>query len=65
VDAGDLDRELADSADADKDGDGIPDGEQDGAPHGVVPVGVSIALPRPPQLPRESVDSSDPREDGY
>jgi hypothetical protein len=65
VDAGDLDRELADNADADKDGDGIPDGEQDGIPKGILPVGVSIALPRPPQLPRESVDSSDPREDGY
>ncbi|MCB9657790.1 MAG: hypothetical protein H6726_09110 [Sandaracinaceae bacterium] len=70
VDAGDLDRELADSADADKDGDGIPDGEQDGMLSGIVPVGVAISLPRPPQLPRESArphedEDDDTEKDGY
>jgi hypothetical protein len=64
VDAGDLDRELADSADADKDGDGIPDGEQDGLA-GIVPVGVTLTLPRPPQLPRETAQDDDSEKDGY
>ncbi len=54
VDAGDLDRELADTADADSDADGIPDGEQDGMLSGIVPVGVTMALPSPPRMPRES-----------
>ena len=67
VDAGDLDRELADTADADKDGDGIPDGEQEGMPHGIVPVGVTLSLPRPPKVPREITgdDDDDPTKDGY
>ena len=36
-------------------------------PHGIVPVGVTLSLPRPPRLPQENIgdDDDDPTKDGY